>query len=325
MPWFAIIKVSYTLQKEVSMLAQTDDYKQRYVGKYLPVKCIENDPLDDLDIKNNCFALLIIHEGSVSLQVGERILNAMSPCLICLDETKEVKLRRKRHLVCDSIYFHPTFLNINMTFDRVHSPNYEALANIHDLFLLSPFTGGRRPILPMLDENQTTMRFLFSKIMTELNEQPDWYYPCRSRSYFIEIMILLERIYDFVGGRYVEVTEKAEEFENPNLQKAVAFIEAHHSENITLQDIVKACSVNHSTMTKLFKEEFGLTPIAYLWDYRITVSKKLLEFTNLPVKEIATRCGFKTVQHFSRKFEEQMGISPAVFRTQALARRRASF
>ena len=59
------------------MLAQTDDYKQRYVGKYLPVKCIENDPLDDLDIKNNCFALLIIHEGSVSLQVGERILNAM--------------------------------------------------------------------------------------------------------------------------------------------------------------------------------------------------------------------------------------------------------
>ena len=78
-------------------------------------------------------------------------------------------------------------------------------------------------------------------------------------------------------------------------------------------------------MTKLFKEEFGLTPIAYLWDYRITVSKKLLEFTNLPVKEVAKRCGFKTVQHFSRKFEEQLGLSPAVFRTQAVARRKASF
>lgn len=307
------------------MQAETCDYKQRYVGKYLPVKCIENDPLNDLDIKDKCFALLIIHEGSVSLQVGDSILNAMAPCLLCFDETNELKLRRKRHLVCDSIYFNPIFLNINMTFERVHSPNYEELANIHDLFLLSPFTGGRRHVLPMLDENQATMRFLFSKISTELQEQPDWYYPCRSRSYFIEIMLLLERIYDFFGGRHVEVTQEADEFENPHLQKAVAFIEAHHAENITLQDIVKACSANHSTLTKLFKDELGLTPIAYLWDYRITVSKKLLEFTNLPVKEIAKRCGFKTIQHFSRKFEEQLGVSPAVFRTQALARRKASF
>ena len=307
------------------MFAQTDDYRQRYVGKYLPIKCIENDPLSDLDIKDNCFVLLMIHEGSVSLQVGNTVLNAMGPCLVCLDERNEVKLRRKRHLVCDSIYFHPTFLNINMTFDRVHSPHYEALANIHDLFLLSPFTSDHRPVLPMFDENQASMRFLFSKIATELQEQPDWYYPCRSRSYFIEIMLLLERIYDFVGGRYVETTEETEEFENPNLQKAVAFIEAHDAENITLQDIVKACSANHSTLTKLFKEELGLTPIAYLWDYRIIVSKKLLEFTNLPVKEIAKRCGFKTVQHFSRKFEEELGLSPAVFRTQAVARRKASF
>lgn len=307
------------------MIAKTSDSKQRYVGRYLPAKCIENDPLDDLDIKDNCFALLMIHEGSLSLQIGDKVLNAMAPCLICLDETKEVKLRRKRHLVCDSIYFHPVFLNINMTFERVHSEGYEELANVHDLFLLSPFTSNRKPVLPMLDENQATMRFLFSKICNEMNEQPDWYYPCRSRSYFIEIMLLLERIYDFFGGRHVEATERTEEFDNPHLQKAVAFIEAHHAEDIKLQDIVKSCSVNHSTLTKLFKDEFGLTPYAYLWDYRITVSKKLLEFTNLPVKEIATRCGFKTTQHFSRKFEERLGISPAVFRTQALARRRASF
>ena len=307
------------------MIAKTSDSKQRYGKRYLPAKCIENDPLDDLDIKDNCFALLMIHEGSLSLQIGESVLNAMAPCLICLDETKEVKLRRKRHLVCDSIYFHPVFLNINMTFERVHSEGYEELANVHDLFLLAPFTSGRRQVLPMLDENQATMRFLFSKICNEMNEQPDWYYPCRSRSYFIEIMLLLERIYDFFGGRHVETTERTEEFDNPHLQKAVAFIEAHHAEDIKLQDIVKSCSVNHSTLTKLFKNEFGLTPYAYLWDYRITVSKKLLEFTNLPVKEIATRCGFKTTQHFSRKFEERLGISPAVFRTQALARRHASF
>lgn len=307
------------------MEARTYDYKQRYIGKCLPIRCVENDTLNDLETKGHCFVLLIIHEGSVRLQVDDSVLDAMGPCLLCFDETKELKLRRKRHLVCDSVYFHPMFLNMNMTFERVHSANYEELANIHDLFLLSPFTSDRRPILPMTDEYQSSMRFLFSKMDAELRDQPDWYYPCRSRSYFIEIMLLLERIYGFLGGRYVEVTEEVEEFDNPHLQKAVTFIEAHHAENITLQDIVKACSLNHSTLTKLFKEEFGLTPIAYLWDYRIAVAKKQLEFTNLPVKEIADRCGFKTIQHFSRRFEDRVGVSPAVFRTQALAKRKASF
>ena len=73
------------------------------------------------------------------------------------------------------------------------------------------------------------------------------------------------------------------------------------------------------------KDELGITPVAYLWHSRLVIAKKLLEFTNLPVKEIAKRCGFKTVQHFSRKFEEQLGLSPAVFRMQAIARRKASF
>ena len=196
---------------------------------------------------------------------------------------------------------------------------------MHDLFLLKPFVTDQRLILPMLDDYQTSMRFLFFKLAEELEVQSDWYWSCRSRSYFIEIMLLLERIYCSLGGRYVEVTEEVDEFENASLKQAVSFIENHYNEPINLQDIVRSCSVNHSTLTALFKDELGITPVAYLWHYRLVIAKKLLEFTNLPVKEVAKRCGFKTVQHFSRKFEEQLGLSPAVFRTQAVARRKASF
>ncbi len=306
------------------MEARTHDYK-RHIGKIFPIKCIENDTLEDLQIKDHCFLLMIVHEGSVSLQVGETVLDAMGPCLLCFDERRELKCLRKRNLCCDSIYFHPTFLNINMTFERVHAEGYEELANIHDLFLLSPFVSDRRPVMPMFDEYQTSMRFLFDKLSAELEAQPDWYWPCRSRSYFIEVMLQLERLYGFIGGRYVEVTQEVDELQNPHLSKAVTYIENHYTENITLQDIVKSCSLNHSTLTRIFKEELGLTPIAYLWHYRIVIAKKLLEFTNLPVKEIADRCGFKTIQHFSRKFEERIGVSPAIFRSQAFARRKASF
>ena len=306
------------------MEAKTVDLKYN-IGRVIPIRCVENDTLRDLDIQNNCFLLLIIHEGSVSLQCGEEVVDAMGPCLLCFDERRPISLIRRRNLCCDSVYFHPTFLNVNMTFERMRSNGYEEFANMHDLFLLSPFVTDHRPILPMFDDYQASMRFLFSKLAGELEEQSDWYWSCRSRSYFIEIMFLLERIYCFMGGRYVEVTEEVDEFENASLKQAVFFIENHYNEPIALQDIVRSCSVNHSTLTALFKDELGITPVAYLWHYRLVIAKKLLEFTNLPVKEIAKRCGFKTVQHFSRKFEEQLGLSPAVFRTQAVARRKASF
>ena len=306
------------------MEAKTVDLKYN-IGKEIPIRCVENDTLRDLDIQNNCFLLLIVHEGSVSLQCGDEVVDAMGPCLLCFDERRALRLIRRRNLCCDAIYFHPTFLNVNMTFACVRSSEYDALATMHDLFLLKPFVTDQRLILPMLDDYQTSMRFLFFKLAEELEVQSDWYWSCRSRSYFIEIMLLLERIYCSMGGRYVEVTEEVDEFENASLKQAVSFIENHYNEPINLQDIVRSCSVNHSTLTALFKDELGITPVAYLWHYRLVIAKKLLEFTNLPVKEVAKRCGFKTVQHFSRKFEEQLGLSPAVFRTQAVARRKASF
>ena len=88
--------------------------------------------------------------------------------------------------------------------------------------------------------------------------------------------------------------------------------------------ITKAASINHSTLTQLFKEKLDMTPIEYLWHYRIIVAKKHLEFTSLQIKEISKRCGFKTIQHFSRKFEAFTNYTPTAFRDMAVAERKAA-
>ncbi len=112
---------------------------------------------------------------------------------------------------------------------------------------------------------------------------------------------------------------------NPHLKKAVIYIENNYCDVVVLEDIVKAASLNHSTLTQLFKNELEMTPIEYVWHHRIVVAKKFLAFTDLPIKDIASRCGFKTTQHFSRKFEKSLGCSPTAFRTSALARRKSEF
>jgi AraC family L-rhamnose operon regulatory protein RhaS len=284
---------------------------------------VKDDSLKDLEIKDSCFLLAIIYEGTAKFQVGDCTFEAMGPCLVCFDESDSPKLIRKRGVRCDSIYFKPIFLNINMTFSRVHSGSYEQLALVHDLFLLKPFTDTVRYVFPIFDACLDNLKRLFSMLENELKEQSDWYWSCRCRSYFIELMLLLERMYGLIGQN--DSVGDVNKIMNPHLKKAVIYIENNYRDAITLEDVVKAVPLNHSTLTQLFKKELEMTPIEYVWYHRLVVAKKFLEFTDLSVKDIASRCGFKTTQHFSRRFEERFGNNPTTFRTVAVARRKKSF
>ncbi len=58
------------------------------VGRVAQVRCIKNDTLKDLDIKEHCFLLLIMRDGSASFKVGGRSFKATAPCFVCFDERK---------------------------------------------------------------------------------------------------------------------------------------------------------------------------------------------------------------------------------------------
>lgn len=286
------------------------------VGRIAPVQCLRRDPLEHLHIRDNCFLLLILRRGSGQFRVGQRTFEASAPSLLCFDERYDPQLLQRQELVCDAVYFHPTFLNVNMTFQRVRSGDYAQIAQAHDLFLLAPFTDEERWCLPMTGEVAERMNVLFDALDRELREQRDWYWSCRSRACFMEMMLHLERLYQ-------SAPQEPEKPGDMQIRQAVAYIEERYTQNIRLEQITKAAMLNHTTLTLRFKRQMGMTPVEYLWKYRITVAKKHLEFTNLPIKDVALRCGFKTVQHFSRRFEEVTGKTPATFRTDAVTKRKA--
>lgn len=64
----------------------------------------------------------------------------------------------------------------------------------------------------------------------------------------------------------------------------------------------------------MFRREVGVPPMTYLWRRRVAVGIDLLTNTGLPVGAIASRCGFKTVYHFSRRVKEATGMAPTELR-----------
>lgn len=291
-------------------------------GKVAFVECLRDGSLNNIDIKDKCFLLIILTKGKLKFKVGGEAVTAAAPAFLCFDETENPVLVSKTKARCTCIYFHPKFLNINMTFEILRSNNYEDIASTHDMFLLKPFTDKAR-VIPICESQLEKTERAAEYMQRELEEQRDWYWSCRGRSYFMEIIITLERMYGLIGyGINHHKADNSPIIENSKLRDAVLYIEGHYSEDIKLSDISVNAGVNHTTLTALMKQELGCTAMEYLMKYRITAAKKQLEFTSVPIKDIANMTGFKTVQHFNRIFKQIIGTTPAEFRKNAVAERK---
>ena len=291
-------------------------------GKVAKIECVRNDRLQNTHIKNNCFLLIILTAGKLEFKVENEQFYAAAPAFICFDETADPVLISKQKAQYTCIYFHPEFLNVNMSFEMLRKKEYVDIASTHDLFLLKPFTN-KAYVVPIAEAQLEKITQAARDMQEELKNQRDWYWSCRGRSYFMEIIIALERMYGLIGyGVTHQKSDNTPIIKNAKLREAVLYIESRFDESITQPDIAKAAGMNHTTLTALMKEELGLTAIEYLMKYRITVAKKQLEFTSVPIKDIANMTGFKTVQHFSRVFKAQTGETPVEFRKSVVQKRK---
>lgn len=267
--------------------------------------------------------LLFIMEGQLTFRMSLGIFTANAPCLVCFDETENPVILQKRRLRCHCVLFHPQFLNVNMRFSLIRSQQYGDIAHTHDMFLLKPFLD-KKYIIPAMDSYLPMLAAAFSCMKNELEIQRDWYWSCRARSYFMEIMISLERLYGLIDNNDQPVYANYPLLTNERMKSALLFVESHFSEDISFSLIQRAAGLNHTTLSQVFFQETGFTPMEYVWRFRVSVAKKHLAFTNIPLKDVAVRCGFKTVQHFSRVFKEQTGQTPATYRREKLEKRMAA-
>lgn len=99
-----------------------------------------------------------------------------------------------------------------------------------------------------------------------------------------------------------------------SVARAQHYMEQHYSENITVAKLAELGYVSASSLNRRFKKETGITPIEYLIEIRIEKAKLFLRRKNIPVTDIAMRCGFGSSAHFSSCFQSRTGITPSEYR-----------
>ncbi|MBR5308186.1 MAG: AraC family transcriptional regulator [Clostridia bacterium] len=103
---------------------------------------------------------------------------------------------------------------------------------------------------------------------------------------------------------------------NSHVDTALRYIHRNYCDNISVNGISKAISLNPNYFSKLFKQNTGMTPNAYINSLRIKKAKFLLKNTDMKISDISKTVGFDDAFYFSRIFKKSENISPNEYRTQ---------
>jgi len=99
-----------------------------------------------------------------------------------------------------------------------------------------------------------------------------------------------------------------------HVQKARQYIHEHFPETISLPQIAEYVGVSHDHLRHLFKSLTGISLVRHLNEVRIERAKVLLIHSGLPIKQIATMCGFMDEYYFSAVFRKLNATAPGAYR-----------
>lgn len=111
-----------------------------------------------------------------------------------------------------------------------------------------------------------------------------------------------------------ESNEQIGEEDFNKLLEAKLILEKNFVNAPTLPELSRIISLNEFKLKKGFKACFETTVKSYIIKLRMEYAKKLVKNQILNVGEIAEKCGYKDVSHFSSAFKLFYGFTPASFR-----------
>lgn len=98
------------------------------------------------------------------------------------------------------------------------------------------------------------------------------------------------------------------------VRMAKQYIRNHYQEQITLEDVSEYVGLTPAYFSVMFKKETEIGFAKYLINERIEGAKDLLRESSLSVSDICRKVGYNDTKHFTRLFEKNVGVKPAVYR-----------
>lgn len=101
---------------------------------------------------------------------------------------------------------------------------------------------------------------------------------------------------------------------DPAKERVRRVMEDNYHFNLELSDLARLSGRSLTAFKRDVQELFGMAPGRWIRQRRLERARALLASGEMQVSEVAFRCGFENLSHFSRTFKEEFGQPPVAVR-----------
>ncbi len=81
-----------------------------------------------------------------------------------------------------------------------------------------------------------------------------------------------------------------------------------------INEVAKSLNISVAYLIKVFKQEYGVTPLQFIIKQKIDLAKTALKTSDLPINAIARQLSFSDEHYFSTQFKKIVGMTPTKYR-----------
>lgn len=260
------------------------------------------------------YKVIILEKGSLEIRSEGQTRVVKAPALIGLSQKDVLDYKILQGIKVCILFFKPTVIRDEFTYDRIDSGEFNeawGTSIYQDYILIRAVTYStnvcdRAIEIPL--NALKRLKELYSAAEKELHGQKDGFWPCRSRSYLMELLFYI--VYTFVeASPDNEVSPEQDDF-----SKIAEYLNEHIDEPITVETVTKKFAINRNKLNDIFMKQASMTCHDYLLNLRLDLAKVMLTNTELPINEISSRVGYPDANYFAKLFKNMTGRTPSQYR-----------
>lgn len=118
-------------------------------------------------------------------------------------------------------------------------------------------------------------------------------------------------VLDFTGK--MRLLQKSSGTSKP-ITECIEYVYVHIKERITIEDLAEHTGLSTSYLSRLFKQEIGISVSDYIREKKVEKAQNLLKYCDYSLVEIANYLSFSSQSHFIQLFKKFVGMTPKKYR-----------
>ena len=140
----------------------------------------------------------------------------------------------------------------------------------------------------------------------EANQAPGYKQACKA----IVTQLMVHLCRNYVVQTLSREDTRRQKKNRERCNRLITFIEANYANPIANQDMADLVHLSKDRFEHFFRENFGLSALQYIQNYRMKMAKKLIKERTTPVSQVAQMVGFADYNYFGRTFRNHFGCPP---------------